>query len=40
MKFNAFGLFPEIRFPKNGLEDGVSGIQFRRRCAYLVFAGS
>jgi hypothetical protein len=27
MKFNPFGIFAEIRFPKNGLEDGVSGVQ-------------
>jgi hypothetical protein len=26
-KFNAFGIFAEIRFPKISLEDGVSGIQ-------------
>jgi hypothetical protein len=27
MKFNPFGVLAEIRFPKNGLEDGVLGIQ-------------
>jgi hypothetical protein len=27
MKINPFGVFAEIRFPKNGLEDGVLGIR-------------
>jgi hypothetical protein len=27
MKFNAFGIFTEIRFPKNSLKHGVSGVQ-------------
>jgi hypothetical protein len=27
MKFNAFGVFAEIRCPKNGLEDGVLGVR-------------
>jgi hypothetical protein len=27
MKFNPFSIFSEIRFPKNDLENGVSGIQ-------------
>jgi len=26
MKFNAVGVFGEIRFPKISLEDGVSGL--------------
>jgi len=26
MKFNAFGIFSETRFPKISLEDGVSGL--------------
>jgi hypothetical protein len=27
MKFNPFGVFTKIRFPKNGWEDGVSGVR-------------
>jgi hypothetical protein len=27
MKFNPFGIFAEIRFPKVSLEDGVSSIR-------------
>ena len=26
MKFNSFGIFGKIRFPKIGLEDGVLGL--------------
>jgi hypothetical protein len=26
LKFNALGIFAKIRFTKNGLEDGVSGV--------------
>jgi hypothetical protein len=32
MKFNPLGVFAEIRFPKNGLEDGVLGA----RSLYVV----
>jgi hypothetical protein len=27
MKFNPFSILAKIRFPKNSMEDGVSGVQ-------------